>query len=69
MICGFSRPAFSELFLFYMFSVLTVACGREFIRLYECEYMYVGTGIMEVRGQKHWMPLELTLHAVWSYSV
>lgn len=68
MICGFSRDAFSELFLFYIFSALTVVCGGGiYICLSECEYVYVGIGVMEVRGQKHWMPLEQ--HAVGSYSV
>lgn len=54
MICGFSCDAFSELFLFYMFSVLTVVCGGEYICLSECEYVYVEIGVMEVSGQKHW---------------
>lgn len=58
-----------QLSLFYMFGILTVLCGREFICLSECEYVYVSTGVTEVRGQKHWMPLELMLHAAGSYSV
>lgn len=39
-----------------IYCVLTVVCCGEFICLSECEYVYVCAVLMEVRGQKYWIP-------------